>query len=147
MSIILLQLWWVFASLCCASTTLVRNCSFFFAKGSTCVPVRALTSCPSLTQYHLVLVLGLNATRAVYTLLPYFGTTTSSVIRYSEFRTKSSLCTMSAKVLVSRFPLWWRRQSKNNSSRKSAAEHWRHCAVGGDAHSIYWGRRMPEGGG
>lgn len=83
----------------------------------------------------------------VHTLLPYFGTTTSSVIRYSEFRTKSSLCTMSAKVLVSRFPLWWRRQSKNNSSRNSAAEHWRHCAVGGDAHSIYWGRRIPEGGG
>lgn len=65
-------------------------------------------SCPSLTRYHLVLVLRPGTqwhTGCVHTLLPYFGTTTSNVIRYSEFRTKSSLCTMSDRVRVSRFPL------------------------------------------
>lgn len=136
-----------FVSFFCASTTLGRNCSFFFAKGSTCVPIRALKSCPNLTCYHPVPVLRPGTqchTGCVHTLLPYFGTTTSSVIRYSEFRTKSSLCTMSARVRVSRFPLWWRRQSKNNSSRNSAAEPWRHCAVGRGANSIYWGRRRPR---
>lgn len=85
------------------------------ASGSTCSPDTAQISCPNWSSSACIQHLGLklNITpECVHTPSPYFGTTTSSVIRYSEFRTKSSLCTMSARVRVSKFPLKQTKQRK-----------------------------------